>query len=389
MTPSADTARPLSRASQKALLAISGLGAAAFLAALRLDAPRAWANLLLGNVYFLSISAVAAVFIAVQYLSKAGWPTLFRRIPEALCGYLPAGAATAGLLCLGVEDLYHWAHPGEHDAVLAAKHAFLNVPFFRVRTILYVLLWLVFARALVRRSRAQDEDGNPAHTAANVALSAAFLAVFAATFSLASIDWIMSLEPHWYSALFPWYVFSGAFVHAVAAVTLLLILLRRRGFFPEANRHHFHDLGKYLFAFSVFWGYLWFSQYLLIWYSNIPEETAYFVTRSGAWNGVFWLNPAINLLLPFILLLSASAKKSPSRLLAACGVLFLGRWLDLYLMIMPPLLRHGPRLGWQEVLVFLGLGALFVLIFDRAFASAPPVPAKDPYLAESLHHHAS
>ncbi len=379
----------LTEKEKRVLGAVAGLGAAAFLLGLRLDSVRAWGNLLLGNFYFAALSIIGMVFIAIQYAAKAGWHTVFRRIPEAMSAYLPVGAALTALLFFGMHDLYHWAHHGavELDPILRAKAAYLNVPGYFARAAVFFILWYAFSRLLRRESIAQDQDGRVEHTERSVVLSCVFLPVFAVTFSLASIDWIMSLEPHWYSTIFPWYVFTGAFVHGVAGITLLLILLRRRELFQNANRYQLHDLGKYLFAFSVFWAYLWFSQYLLIWYSNIPEETVYYVARSkGAWPVLFWLNPIINFALPFFLLTSVRAKRSEKRLLIACGVLFFGHWLDLYLMIMPSLRPAGPIFGWPEVLIFLGLAAIFLLAFDRAFRKAAPVPLRDPYLAESVHH---
>lgn len=370
---------------------LAAIGVVAFFTALHQDPARAWGNLLISNVYFLSLSLIGIAFVAIQYVAKAGWPTLFRRIPEALTAYLPVGALLTALTYFGMHDLYHWSHHEAvaHDAVLAAKHAYLNVPMYFIRAGIFFALWMVFSHLIISRSRAQDQDGRTEHTHANVRLSALFLVLFAFTYSLASIDWIMSLEPHWYSTIFPWYVFSGAFVHGAAVITLLLIFLNKRGFFQETNKHHLHDLGKYIFAFSVFWGYLWFSQYLLIWYSNIPEETAYFLTRSGAWHGVFWVNPIINLLLPFMLLLSAYSKRIGPRMISACALIVFGHWIDIYQMVMPAITHDGPHMGWQECFIFLGLGSIFLLLFERSFLNHPPQPEKDPYLVESLHHTAS
>jgi hypothetical protein len=332
---------------------------------------------------------MGAVFIAIQHVSGGGWATLFRRVPEAMTAYLPAGAAAMAVLFLGVPTLYPWAGP-HADELIRGKEAFLTESGFRIRAALWLAAWILLSRRLVANSRAQDESGDVATTRSSVRLSAVFLVVFAATFSLAAIEWLMSLEPRWYSTIYPWYVFSGVFVQGLAVLTLLVLYSRRGGLFPELNQHHLHDLGKLLFAFSSFWAYLWFSQYLLIWYSNIPEETVHYAARlRGTWKILFWANPLVNFVAPFIMLLSAKAKSRERTLGAACAVIVLGHVLDAYLLVMPPLLPEGPRFGWIEASVLLGGASGFVLLFERSFAEARPVPLRDPYLVESLHHLAS
>ncbi|MBI5201342.1 MAG: hypothetical protein HY925_07125 [Elusimicrobia bacterium] len=374
---------------RSALAAAAAVSAAVFLLGLKLSPARAWTDLLLFNVYFLGPSAAALAFIAIQYVAGAGWPTLFRRVPEAMTAYLVPGAALIAALLAGSHQLYHWAHAEaiEHDAVLRAKAGWLNLNGWTVRSALALGLWWAFGRAIVLNSRRQDVSGDAALTLRNRGLSAAFLVAYGITFTFASIDWVMSLEPHWYSTMFPWYLFGGCFVQAIAGITLLTLALRRRGLFEELNAHHLHDLGKYLFAFSVFWAYLWFSQFLLIWYSNIPEESAYYAARlSRSWMTLQAANLVLNFVAPFVLLLRASAKKRPGLLAAAALVICAGRALDLYIMTVPAL-GTGARPHWLEPAVGLGLGALFLLAFDRAFGAAGPVPVKDPYLVESLHHH--
>ena len=374
---------------RSACAALVFLGAAAFLAGLKLAPQRALAALLLGNSYFLMLAITALVFIAVSNLSVAAWPVLFRRVPEAMTAYLPAGAAVMLVVLLGSHTLYHWAHAAAavHDPVLHAKAGYLNLPFWTVRLVLILASWWVFARAIVKNSRLQDEDGDVERTHKNKRLSAAFMVVFGLTFTLASIDWVMSLEPHWYSTMFPWYMFGGAFLHALAAVALLTVLLNRQGLFPELNSHHRHDLGKFVFGFGVFWAYLWFCQFLLIWYANIPEETAYYAVRSSrGWLAVQALSLLANFLAPSALLLAIASKKDDRILSWACVSVCLGRGLDLYVMIMPSV-SAGARPYWADLPIFLGLAGVFLILFDRAFAAAAPVPAKDPYLVESLHHH--
>lgn len=382
--------RLLAPGARNACAALAVLGVGALLIGLKLAPQRTLAALLLGNTYFLMLAVTALVFIAIQNLVAAGWPVLFRRVPEAMTAYLPAGGLGLLVVLLGSHSLYHWAHhtAGVHDAILEAKAGYLNLPFWSLRALVILVLWWVFARAIVLNSRLQDIDGDVERTHRNKRLSAAFMLVFGVTFTLASIDWVMSLEPHWYSTMFPWYMFGGAFLHALAAVALTTVLLNRRGFFPKFNEHHRHDLGKYVFGFGVFWAYLWFCQFLLIWYANIPEETAYYALRSSpSWLTVQALSLAANFLVPSALLLRILSKKDDRVLLAACVSVCIGRGLDLYVMIMPSVAGASARPHWVDVPVFLGLAGVFVLLFERAFSSAPAEPARDPYLVESLHHH--
>ncbi|MBI4422551.1 MAG: hypothetical protein HY554_02420 [Elusimicrobia bacterium] len=371
-----------------ALWALAAAGGAAFAAGLRWAPRRALTDLLLANFYFLGLAAATVAVLAIHHVARAGWPTLFRRVPEAMAAYLPTGAVLLAGVWAGAPSLYHWAHHGaaEHDAILHAKAGWLNLTAWAVRSALALALWWAFSRALVRNSRRQDESGDLELTARNRRLSAAFLPLFAATFTFAAIDWIMSLEPHWYSTLFPWYVFAGCLVHAFAGIAVLTLALKARGFFPELNAHHLHDLGKLLFGFSVFWAYLWFSQFLLIWYSNIPEETVYYAARwSRGWMLLQGANLLLNFLAPCALLLRSEDKKDASRLASAALVVCAGRWLDLYIMAVPSL-GSGARPHWLDLPVFLGVAALFALAFERSFRSAAPIPSRDPYLEESLHH---
>jgi hypothetical protein len=307
-----------------------------------------------------------------------------------MTAYLPVGAVGMLALLFGIERVYPWSHADAvaADPVLADKAWWLNPAFWAVRAALYVGLWTWLARRFVAHSRRQDATGEVGLTFANVRTSALYAVTFALTFSLASVDWLMSLEPHWYSTIYPWYVFASMLVGATCWIVMLVTLLQWRGALPQVNEHHRHDLGKYVFAFSMFWGYLWLSQYLLIWYANLPEETPHYALRSGgAWRPVFLANVALNVGLPFFALLPARGKRSLPWLFAWSLVLALGHYLDLYLLVLPTGFAQGPVFGWQEVGLFLGLAALFLFRFERSLRRAPLVPMRDPYLPESLHHH--
>ncbi|MFI5362789.1 MAG: hypothetical protein ACHQ49_12525 [Elusimicrobiota bacterium] len=350
-----------------------------------LSPARAGAGLLLANFYFVSLALSALVFIAIQNLTSAGWPVVFRRVPEAMTAYLPAGAAVTAVIALGARFVYPWAAPGV-AADLGGKAAYLNAGMFALRAGAIWASWLYFSRRLVGLSRGQDQTGGLGATRLAVAASAACVVVFGLTFTVASVDWLMSLEPKWTSTLYPWYVFAGTFEGGLAALAVLVILLRRRGYFASLNDHHLHDLGKFVFAFSSFWAYLWFCQYLLIWYANIPDETTHFVLRmTPGWRVLFFLNPIVNFVLPFALLLPAKRKRRERTLLAGAAIVLAGRALDLYMLVMPPVLGARPSLGLAEPAAFVGLAAIFVLAFDRAFAAAAPEPMRDPYVEESRH----
>jgi len=357
---------------------------------------RAWPNLLLTSYYLAGIGVAGTLFLATQYATKAAWFVAFRRVPEALTGLLPVAAVMlVAISVFGAHSLYEWTDTDtvNADPILSLKTSWLNGPFFIVRTVLYVVIWVVCARAIVGCSREQDQglgsggDGVQSYLR-NRKFSCLYLVVFGVTISAASWDWIMSIEPHWFSTMFGPYNFAGVFLSGLSAITILVILLRRRGVFGDAiTDEHLHGLGKLVFTFSVFWAYLWFSQYMLIWYSNLPEETTYYMTRhTGYWGPVGIGSLIINWVIPFLILMPRSAKRSETTLLVICTVILVGHWVDLYVMILPPFATEGPRLGLWELGSALVIFSLGGLLFSSAFRKAAPIPTADPLLAESLHH---
>ncbi len=366
-----------------------GLGAIALVAGLALDPQRAWPNLLLVSFFLLTLSLAGAVFVAMLYTSGAHWGIAFRRIPEAMAKLLPLGGI--GLLAVAFlhPAIYPWTSSAA-EPTPAFRQWWLSLPFFRGRSIFFLLLWTVLILALLRISAHQDTDGDPRHSRSAARLSAIFIVLFAFSFWLASYDWIMSLEPRWSSTIFASYNFAGLFLAGLAALTLLLLWLRNHsGFSAVISQDHLHDLGKLLFAFSTFWMYLWFSQYMLIWYANLPEETTYFVARQhGFWASLFILDMVLNWVGPFFALLPRRNKQSPSVLAKVCVVLLAGRWLDLYLMIMPQFAGKAFPVRALDIALIIGGAALFTFAFFRALRRAPHVPARDPFLEESLHYHA-
>jgi hypothetical protein len=372
------------------LVVVCVAGVASFAYGLATEPVRAWSGFLVAAFYFLTIALGAAVFLAAMSVSNAAWSSVLKRVPEALTAYLPYGAAAMLAVLAGAHDLYHWSHADAvaKDAVLQAKASYLNLPFFAARMGVFLGVWILFAYLLRRRSRRQDQDGDMGHTRGHKKLSAGFLVVFAYTFTFASFDWLMSLEPHWSSTLYAFYNMAGVLVAGVAGITVATIVLRRRGLLPGVTEHHLHDLGKLLFAFCTFWAYLWISQYLLIWYANLSEEIPHLVRRTeGGWSLLFWLNVALGFVLPFFALLARRAKRVETHLLWVCGALFLGRFLDLTLLVAPANLPEHPGIGVSEVGTFAGLAALFVWAVWRGLRAAPLVARRDPYLEEGLHLH--
>ena len=367
-------------------------GAAVLLAGVAFSAERVWSSLLVGTFYFLTIALGGALFVALTYVSGGGWHVAFRRIPEAMAKVLPI-AGLAMLVVLGARmSHYGWQHDWHGEAgTFWFKELWLTPSFWAVRAVMYVVVWSLLAAWLVARSRKQDRTGDATITAGSVRLSALFLAVYAVTFSLASVDWMMALEPMWFSTMWGVYNFSGMIQATLAVVIVLGLLLRSHngplhGVFSD---EHLHDLGKLLLGFSCFWMYIWFSQYMLIWYSNIPEETSYFITRThGPWGPIVVVSIVLNWVIPFFVLLPQPAKRSPAIMMRVAIVVLAGRWVDLYVMVFPSTLGESPVFGiWEVASICCLLGSAGLLLL-QSFAAAPPVPNKDPFLPESLHYHA-
>ena len=372
----------------RVLQLLVAVGLAALAVGLRVAPQRTWAGFLLSSYFMLELSLAGVFLIAAHYVSGSNWLSALRRVPEAMAAILPVGAIGLLIVLLVYPKLYPWttelAPPG--TAVLAFKRLWLSRPFFLARAVLYLACWVGFATAIVRTSRRQDRNGDPMLTRRNVRLSAEFLAVLTVTLPLASFDWIMSLEPQWYSTIFFFYDFASMFLGGLAAVTILVIWVRRLA--PDSfpiTAGHLHDLGKLLFAFSIFWAYIWFCQYMLIWYGDIPEESSYFIERQrGSWAALFLLNLILNWAVPFLALMSQKAKQTARTLVVVAIVVLTGRVLDLYLAVLPQFAGSKPLIGVWEVGPVLGAVGLFALAFFSSLRRAPLVPLGDPGLAESL-----
>ncbi|HUS95221.1 MAG TPA: hypothetical protein VMX97_00615 [Hyphomicrobiaceae bacterium] len=352
---------------------------------------RTWSNLLVAAFYLATLGLGGALFIALSYITGASWNVAFRRVPEAMAGTLPlTGIGLLAVLLIRMEQ-YGWHPHGEGDpGTFWFKELWCNPPFWAARAVVYIGLWVVLSRAIIAVSRRQDQSGDVHLTFVNKRLSALFLVVYAITFSLASCDWLMLLEPMWFSTIWGVYNFSGMIQATVAAMVILCLVLRRHGgpLHDSFTDDHLHDLGKLLLGFSCFWMYIWFSQYMLIWYANIPEETSYFISRThGPWGPIMVLNVVLNWIVPFFFLLPRPCKRSGGVMAKIAVVVLIGRWVDLYLMVFPSTIGATPVFGIWEIASVSCLVGLFGGLFYRSFFAAAPIPRGDPLLNESLHYH--
>lgn len=345
----------------RTLQALVCLGALTFGVGLLMAPHRIWADALLSSYFMLELSLAAMVFVALHDVSGATWDLAIRRVPEAMARLLPLGAIGVAFVLVMRPDLYPWFGTAPPDSGASAfKHLWLNRAFFLTRSTVYLVCWIAFALAFARVWRREEHGPR-----ARARLSAGFLVAVGVTLVPASFDWIMSLEPAWYSTIFGFYEFASMFAGGIAAILAFVIWIWRLA--PDAmaiTEEHLHDLGKLLFAFSTFWAYIWFCQYMLIWYTNIPDETSYFIERqSRGWMVLFWLNLALNWVAPFFILLSQHAKIRPTRLLAAAVAVLLGRLADLSLAVLPRFVGARPILAVLELGVIAGAVGLFALAF--------------------------
>ncbi len=357
-------------------LALAGVGC--FLVGLWQAPDRAWANLLVDSYYLLGLGVGGAVLVALFHVTGASWSDALRRVPEAMTGLLPVAAVGLGLVLLARPSLYPWARAAGAGAESLSpfQHVWLSRPFFLSRSVLYVGLWMFLAWALVRSSRRADAQGGEAHAVRAGRPAALFLVVFGVTCWLAATDWIMSLEPNWSSTIFGVYQFAGMFVASLAAFGVAAIALDRQGpLRAYLGKDRLHDIGTLLFGFSSFWMYIWFCQYLLIWYVNDPEETAYLRLRQeGGWPTLLVLSLALNWGLPFVVLLFRRAKRSSLVMFAVCGVVLVGHWLDLYVAVLPPVVGPAAQPAPWEIGLGVSMAGAAVLAGARVLAQAPVVP---------------
>jgi len=354
-----------------------------------------WAALYVAALFFFVIALGVLAFYGIQRAAQAGWSIVLFRVMEAITAYLlPGGIIVLVILALSTMHLNHlfiWMDPEvvAHDEIIQNKTGFLNVPFFLIRAIIFLSGWSLYRYFSRKFSLAQDAApaGDISNHKKNFRISAAFLVFYIVTESIMAWDWIMSIDPHWFSTLFGWYVFASMFVTGITVIALLTIYLKNQGYLDFVNDSHIHDLGKFMFAISVFWTYLWFSQFMLIWYSNIPEEVTYFITRLEDYTLPFFGMLVMNFIFPLLILMNSDYKRTNYIVVMAGIVIVLGHYMDIYNMIMPSAVGDQWFIGASEIGGFLFFLGLFLFIVFRALTKAPLLAKGDPYLGESERFH--
>ena len=359
---------------------------------------RAWANIFINSFFFMAIGLAAAFFLGLQYAAEAGWATTIKRIIEAVAWYLPYGLSFLFLMFilgqLHVHHIYHWMAEGiadkgseNYDAIIAAKMGYFGW-FWWLRSILYMVGWLFFTWKLRKNSMEADNAiGTDTHHWKNVKLSAWFMVLFAVTSSTSAWDWLMSIDTHWFSTLYGWYVFAGMWISAIITIIMLIVWLKRLGYMEFVTESTIHDMGKWMFAISFLWTYLYFSQFMLIWYSDIPEEIIYFQERWENFKPLMWTVLGVNFAFPMVMLMSRDAKRNFWFLTIVGSIIFIGHWLDIIMIVMPGTVgHHWTGLSWMEFGIFAGFLGLFINVILRNLASRPLLVKNHPYLDEAMHH---
>ncbi|MCB0706384.1 MAG: hypothetical protein KDC34_13800 [Saprospiraceae bacterium] len=427
------------------LLAFMGLGVLCLLLTFFMDAQpahaRFWSNFLHNTVFFTGIAFISLFVIAVFINAYAGWYVLFKRVWEAYSAFLIPGLVMLGILMIGIwtnsHHLYHWADEEavQADPILLQKSSFLNKYWYTFGTLIIVGAWIFFRQRLRALSLAEDmlgSTGDFSYHRRQKVVAAVFLPIGAFTSAAMIWQWVMSVDAHWYSTLYAWYATASWFVACLALTILMVAWLKSKGYMTQVTENHLHDLGKYMFAFSIFWTYLWFSQFMLIWYANVGEETIYFHVRREHFPVMFYGNLFLNFLLPFLILMRNDNKRKYGTMILTSLFVFFGHWWDYFLMIKPGVLEttnhlgghgeatehltdaahqgaeHGEHMvdaahaavshgsdfvsgftlpGFLELGTMLGFLAFFLFVVFRQFEKASLTPPHDPYLEESIHHH--
>ena len=343
---------------------------------------------LVSFVFFQSLVLGALFFVIIQYAAQGGWGIVLRRIGETVFAIVPVMAVLFVPVLFGLHDLYEWSHPGaaEHDALLQWKSPYLNTQFFLIRMVLFFGIWSFIAFFYYRGSSGQDVTGDPAVTARMRKFAGPCIIVLALTSSFAAIDWIMSLTPHWYSTMFGVYFFAGSFVGFIALLSIAAVAMRGAGLLDNViSVEHLHDVGKLLFAFTAFWAYIAFSQFFLMWYANLPEETVWYKARlEGSWQAVSILLMAGHFGIPFFYLMGKDVKRKNVTLAIGGLWLLTMHFVDIYWQIMPTLHPEGFSPTLLDVGAFLAIGGCFLAATGWLLRRQALVPLRDPRLGESL-----
>lgn len=345
---------------------------------------------LVAAFFFFMIALGTLVFHAIQYVSQAGWSPVLYRVMEGITNYLLPGSIIVFLIVVFAGDhFYIWRNDEilAHDEILQEKSSYLNMPFLIIRMLIYLGGYNLYRYIVRKNSLRQAEVSDYTPYKKNFKASVYFLIFFLITEAMMAWDFFMSLEPHWYSTLFAWYVFASLFVTAITTIALVVIFLKRAGYLSMVNDSHLHDLAKYIFAFSIFWTYLWFSQFMLIWYANIPEEVTYFILRIEEYNLLFFGMLVLNFVFPILILMNTDFKRVPWFVIGTGVVVLVGHYIDIFLLVTPSTVGENWGFGIPEIAAISLFLGLFILFVGNGLAKSPLHPKGDPFIKESENYH--
>jgi len=350
-------------------------------------------NGLINGFFFFALGLGALFFLALNYATESGWYASVKRVIEAVAGFLPYGMGLLGavLLIITILDgahIYIWMDNEvvKHDEIIQGKSAYLNVWFFWIRTIIYFTTYFLFLRGFKKRSIEEDERGGTDLHFKNYRRGAHFLIFFAVFSSTSAWDWLMSIDVHWFSTLYGWYTFAGMWCSSMVVLVITTMYLKKLGYLPKVNESHIHDLGKWTFATSFLWSYLWFSQFMLIWYANIGEEVTYYAMRIENFKFLYFAMFIINFAFPMLILMSRDAKRNFGILTFVGLIILTGHWLDVFIMVSAGSLGANAKIGLIEIGMALMVLGAFVFVILRNLTKAPLTPVNHPFLDESIHH---
>jgi hypothetical protein len=357
-----------------------------------------WSALYVACIFFLLLSLGVLSFYAVQQVAQAGWSPVLFRVMQGITAYLPVATViflVILVLCgLHFNHIFVWLGEGvtdpkspNYDEIIAGKDGYLNFPFWIGRAVIFLGGWNLYRHFSRKNCLAQDEANDDLYYKKNFKLSAGFLVFFIVSESIMSWDWIMSIDPHWFSTLFGWYVFASFIVSGITTIALVTLYLKSKGYLEYVNTSHIHDLAKYMFGFSIFWTYLWFSQFMLIWYANIPEEVTYFITRIQLYNLPFFGAVVMNFVFPLLILVNTDFKRLSWVIVMAGTVILFGHYIDFFNMIMPGTVGDKWFIGIPEIASILFFLGLFIFVVFTALTKAPLLAKRNPFIEESKHFH--
>ena len=365
---------------------ITGMGDAHF-------KTRLMTNGLINGFFFFALGLGALFFLALAYATETGWYASVKRVIEAVAGFIPTGIAIFAFVLLVITfmdgaHIYLWMDPETvaNDEIIQGKSVYLNKPFFWLRTLVYFAVYIIFLNGFKKRSLEEDRIGGTELHFKNYKKGATFLVFFAVFSSTSSWDWLMSIDVHWFSTLFGWYTFAGMWCSTMVILVMTTLYLKKQGYLEKVNDSHIHDLGKWTFATSFLWSYLWFSQFMLIWYANIGEEVTYYVMRIENFKFLYFAMFIINFAFPMLILMSRDAKRNAGILTFVGLIILSGHWLDVYIMVSAGSLGANAKIGALEVGMAMMAAGIFIAVILKNLTKAPLTPVNHPFLDESIHH---